>query len=90
MLLKPGAIWDEAKSLYREIDNECQIKIKDLKIIIGAKKAEIAFSHFERVDDTNNFQGLISGPFKQQCLSKSSLNVEHLATDNRVLKHRNV
>ena len=57
MLLKPGAIWDEAKSLYREIDSNCQIKIKDLKIIIGNKKAEIAFSHFERVDDTNNFQG---------------------------------
>lgn len=57
MLLKPGAIWDEAKSLYRDIDPDCQIKIKDLKIVVGPKKAEIAFSHFERVDDTNNFQG---------------------------------
>lgn len=57
MLMKPGAIWDEAKALYRDVDPNCQIKIKDLKIIIGPKKAEIAFSHFERVDDTNNFQG---------------------------------
>ena len=56
MLLKPGAIWDDAKSLYREYDPNCQIKIKDLKFIMKSK-AEISFSHFERVDDTNNFQG---------------------------------
>lgn len=62
MLMKPGAIWDEAKTLYREVDDKCQIKIKDLKFIFSSK-GEVAFSHFERVDDTNNFQGLIGGPF---------------------------
>jgi len=61
MLLKPGAIWDEAKTLYKQVDPNCKVKIKDLKIILSSG-AEIAFSHFERVDDTDNFQGLIGGP----------------------------
>jgi len=56
MMMKPGAIWDEAKSLYKDFDPKCQIKIKDLKVILSSG-AEIAFSHFERVDDTDNFQG---------------------------------
>lgn len=56
MMMKPGAIWDEAKSLYKEFDPNCQIKIKDLKVVLSSG-AEIAFSHFERVDDTDNFQG---------------------------------
>jgi predicted phage terminase large subunit-like protein len=56
MLMKPGAIWDEAKSLYKDIDPGCKIKIKDLKIIMSSG-AEIAFSHFERVDTKDNFQG---------------------------------
>jgi predicted phage terminase large subunit-like protein len=56
MLLKPGAVWDEAKQLYRLLDPTCRIKIKDHQII-ASSGAEIAFSHFERVDDTDNFQG---------------------------------
>ena len=56
MLLKPGAVWDEAKQLFKELDPKCQIKIKDLKLI-PRSGAEISFSHFERVDDTDNFQG---------------------------------
>lgn len=56
MLLKPGAVWDEAKQLYRLLDPNCRIKIKDLKII-ASSEAEISFSHFERADDTDNFQG---------------------------------
>lgn len=56
MLLKPGAVWDEAKQLFKELDPKCQIKIKDMKII-PRSGAEISFSHFERVDDTDNFQG---------------------------------
>lgn len=56
MLLKPGAVWDEAKQLYKEVYPKAQIKIKDLKII-APSKGEVSFSHFERVDDTDNFQG---------------------------------
>ena len=56
MLLKPGAIWDEAKTLYRQADPKCQIKIKDLKFVMNSG-AEIAFSHFEQADATDNFQG---------------------------------
>jgi predicted phage terminase large subunit-like protein len=56
MLLKPGAVWDEAKQLYRLLDPDCRIRIKDLKII-ASSDAEVFFSHFERVDDTDNFQG---------------------------------
>lgn len=56
MLLKPGAVWDEAKQLYKEFDPGCKIKIKDLKII-ASSGGEVSFSHFERVDDTDNFQG---------------------------------
>jgi len=56
MLMKPGAIWDEAKALYREVDPNCQIKIKDLKIVMSSG-AEIGFSHFERVDNTDAYQG---------------------------------
>lgn len=56
MLLKPGAVWDEAKTLFREIDPKCQIKIKDMKFVMSTK-GEVSFSHFERVDDTDNFQG---------------------------------
>ena len=62
MLTKPGAIWDEAKSLYKEVDLNARIRNKDMKISIGPvkdvdKKAEISFTHFERADDTDNFQG---------------------------------
>ena len=56
MLLKPGAVWDEAKQLYKDIDPDGKIKLKDLKYVCTSG-AEIAFSHFERVDDTDNFQG---------------------------------
>ena len=62
MLTKPGAIWDEAKSLYREFDPTAKIRLKDMKITFGPVKnpdarAEVSFTHFERVDDTDNFQG---------------------------------
>lgn len=62
MLTKPGAIWDEAKALYREYDDKARIRNKDMKISFGPveefeKKAEVSFTHFERVDDTANFQG---------------------------------
>lgn len=56
MLLKPGAVWDEAKQLYKEFDPNCKIRIKDLKIV-ATGGGEVQFSHFERVDDTDNFQG---------------------------------
>lgn len=56
MLLKPGAVWDEAKQIYKQYDPDAQIKIKDLKIIFTSQ-GEVSFSHFERVDDTDNFQG---------------------------------
>ena len=62
MLTKPGAIWDEAKSLYKEFDPKVRIRNKDMKISFGPvqdidQKAEVSFTHFERVDDTDNFQG---------------------------------
>lgn len=62
MLTKPGAIWDEAKSLYKDFDEKARIRNKDMKINFGPvdgleKKAEVSFTHFERVDDTDNFQG---------------------------------
>ena len=62
MLTKPGAIWDEAKALYKEVDRSAKIRLKDMKITLGPvkeveRKAEISFTHFERVDDTDNFQG---------------------------------
>lgn len=56
MLLKSGAVWDESKQLYSDIDPKGKIKIKDLKYQFSTK-AEVAFSHFERVEDTRNFQG---------------------------------
>lgn len=56
MLLKPGAIFDEAKALYRDFCPDVKIRLKDLKFIFPSG-AEVAFAHFERVDDTNNFQG---------------------------------
>lgn len=63
MLTKPGAIWDEAKSMYKDYDPLARIRNKDMKISLGPvkdpeKKAEVSFTHFERVDDTDNFQGL--------------------------------
>lgn len=62
MLRKPGAIWDEAKSLYRDADPNARIRDKEMKITFGpvkdaTKRAEVTFTHFERVDDTDNFQG---------------------------------
>ena len=74
MLTKPGAIWDEAKDLYKDFDPTARIRNKDMKISFGPikdidRRAEVSFTHFERVDDTDNFQGLISGPFIQQCMS---------------------
>lgn len=70
MLRKPGAIWDEAKSLYRDADPGARIRDKEMKITFGpvkdpTKRAEVTFTHFERVDDTDNFQGLICGPLIQ-------------------------
>lgn len=62
MLTKPGAIWDEARSLYRDFDPTARIRLKDMKISLGPvkdidRRAEVSFTHFERVDDTVNFQG---------------------------------
>ena len=56
MLLKSGAVWDESKTIYTDIDPGGRIKIKDLKYQFSTG-AEVAFSHFERVEDTRNFQG---------------------------------
>jgi predicted phage terminase large subunit-like protein len=56
MLLKSGAVWDESKTIYTDIDPGGRIKIKDLKYQFSSG-AEVAFSHFERVEDTRNFQG---------------------------------
>ena len=56
MLLKSGAVWDESKTIYSDVDPKGRIKIKDLKYQFSSG-AEVAFSHFERVDDTRNFQG---------------------------------
>lgn len=56
MLLKSGAVWDEAKAMFSDVDPGGRPKIKDLKYIFSTK-AEVAFSHFERVEDSRNFQG---------------------------------
>lgn len=62
MLLRPGSIWDEARALYKEVDPEARIRFKDMKINLGPvkekeKQAEISFAHFERADNTDNYQG---------------------------------
>lgn len=67
MLRKPGAVWSEAKSLYRDVDPNARIRDKEMRITFGpvkdpTKRAEVTFTHFERVDDTDNFQGLNCGP----------------------------
>lgn len=56
--------------MYREFDPTAKVRLKDMKITFGPVKnvdarAEVSFTHFERVDDTDNFQGLISGPLIQ-------------------------
>lgn len=56
MLMKPGAVWDEAKAMFRDIDPDGRIKIKDMKYVFSSE-AEVSFSHFEHVDDEDNFQG---------------------------------
>ena len=56
MLKKSGAIWDEAKTLYKEFDPSCKIRINDLKFIFSSG-AEVALSHFERADNKDDFQG---------------------------------
>lgn len=56
MLMKQGAVWDEAKDLYRLVDPECRIRIKDRKIVFRTG-AEVGFDHFERASNTDNWQG---------------------------------
>ena len=56
MILKSGAVWDESKQIFTDIDPKGKIKVKDLKYQFSSG-AEVAFSHFERVDDTRNWQG---------------------------------
>lgn len=62
MLLRPGSIWDEARALYKEVDPNAKIRFKDMKINLGPVKdreqqAEVSFAHFERADNTDNYQG---------------------------------
>jgi len=56
MLMKPGAIWDEAKDLYKKAEPRCQIRMKDMKFIMPSG-AEVAFTHFENAANKDNFQG---------------------------------
>lgn len=56
MIMKPGAVWDEAKELFSDVDPDGKIKIKGLKYEFSTG-AEVSFSHFEREDDKDNFQG---------------------------------
>lgn len=56
MLTKPGAIWDEAKTLYKQIEPRVKIRHRDMKFIFPSG-AEVAFSGFEREDNKENFQG---------------------------------
>ena len=56
MILKPGAVWDESKQLFADIDPKGRIKVKDLKYQFSSG-AEVAFSHFERADNTKDWQG---------------------------------
>ena len=56
MILKSGAVWDESKQLFTAIDPKGKIKVKDLKYQFSSG-AEVAFSHFERADNTKDWQG---------------------------------
>ena len=56
MILKSGAVWDESKQLFTDIDPKGKIKVKDLKYQFSSG-AEVAFSHFERADNTKDWQG---------------------------------
>ena len=56
MILKSGAVWDESKQLFTDIDPKGRIKVKDLKYQFSTG-AEVAFSHFERADNTKDWQG---------------------------------
>ena len=56
MILKSGAVWDESKQLFTNIDPKGKIKVKDLKYQFSSG-AEVAFSHFERADNTKDWQG---------------------------------
>ena len=62
MLMRPGSIWDEARALYKEVDPAARIRFKDMKISFGPIKdreqqGEVSFAHFERADNTDNYQG---------------------------------
>ena len=54
MILKSGAVWDESKQLFTNIDPKGKIKVKDLKYQFSSG-AEVAFSHFERADNTKDW-----------------------------------
>ena len=79
MLTKPGAVWDEARSTYKLVDPDARIRHKDMKINFGPvedqeQKAEVSFTHFERADDTDNFQGsqISSVVFDELCQFEES------------------
>ena len=91
MLTKPGAIWDEARALYKEFDPTAKIRLRDMKIKFGPvtdpeKRAEVSFTHFERAENTDNFQGLNSGPFMRKRMSNKLSKRGTSSQDYSVLK----
>lgn len=57
MLQKAGAIWDEAKSLYRKVDKECKIRSHPNMEVTFRNGAIVAFNHFARPDNKDDWQG---------------------------------
>ena len=56
MIMKSGAVWDEARELFKRVDPKGRLRIKDLKYVFTSG-AEVSFNHFQRVDDEQDFQG---------------------------------
>lgn len=56
-IMKEGGLFDEAVSLYRDIEPGIKIKYKDQKIVFPSR-ASISFTHYENDAAGNTFQGL--------------------------------
>lgn len=83
-IMKAGSVFDEAVEMYKKVDPNCQIKLKDQKIVFSSG-ASITFSHYE--NDTAGkelYRGLqISGIMYDEASQATADQIFWLLSRNR-------
>lgn len=66
--MKEGGLFNAAVDLYRKVDPNLKVKLKDQKIVFSSG-ATVSFSHYENDKAADLYQGLkYQPPYTERCI----------------------